>query len=117
VALLGPRQVGKTTLAKAVAASHEGAIVLDLERDCDRAVLTRPELFLPLQRDRLAVLDEVQHMPETFSGLRPQIDADRRTGRFLLGCASGALLRQTGESLAGRISCLESTPFLAADRH
>jgi predicted AAA+ superfamily ATPase len=57
VALLGPRQVGKTTLARAVAASHPGTIVLDLERESDRAVLARPELFLPLYRDRLVVLD------------------------------------------------------------
>ncbi len=116
VALLGPRQVGKTTLAKAVTASHEGAILLDLERESDRAVLTRPELFLPLQRERLIVLDEVQHMPALFADLRPEIDADRRKGRFLLlGSASAALLRQTGESLAGRISYVELTPLLAAE--
>lgn len=116
VALLGPRQVGKTTLAKAVAAGHDGAIVLDLERESDRAVLTRPELFLPLHRDRLVVLDEVQHMPGLFADLRPEIDADRRASRFLLlGSASGALLRQASESLAGRISYVELTPFLAAE--
>lgn len=116
VALLGPRQVGKTTLAKAIAAGHEGAVVLDLERESDRAVLTRPELFLPLYRDRLVVLDEVQHMPGLFADLRPQIDADRRAGRFLLlGSASGALLRQASESLAGRVSYVELTPFLAAE--
>jgi predicted AAA+ superfamily ATPase len=116
VALLGPRQVGKTTLARAVAAGHEGAIVLDLERESDRAVLARPELFLPLHRDRLVVLDEVQHLPGLFAELRPQIDADRRAGRFLLlGSASGALLRQTGESLAGRISYAELAPLLAAE--
>ena len=116
VALLGPRQVGKTTLAKAVAANHPGAIVLDMERESDRAVLTRPELFLPLHRDRLVVLDEVQHLPALFAQLRPEIDADRRAGRFLLlGSASGELLRQTGESLAGRVSYVELTPLLAAE--
>jgi predicted AAA+ superfamily ATPase len=116
VVLLGPRQVGKTTLAQAVAAAHEGAIVLDMERDADRAVLGRPELFLPLHRDRLVVLDEVQHVPALFTRLRPEIDADRRPGRFLLlGSASGALLRQTGESLAGRVSYAELTPLLATE--
>ena len=60
VALLGPRQVGKTTLAQAVAASHAGALLLDLERESDRAALAQPELFLPRYRDRLVVLDEVQ---------------------------------------------------------
>ena len=116
VALLGPRQVGKTTLAKAVTANHPGAIVLDMERESDRAVLTRPELFLPLHRDRLVVLDEVQHLPALFAQLRPEIDADRRAGRFLLlGSASGELLRQTGESLAGRVSYVELTPLLAAE--
>jgi hypothetical protein len=116
VVLLGPRQVGKTTLARAVAAGHPGAIVLDLERESDRAALSRPELFLPLHRDRLLVLDEVQHLPALFSQLRPEIDADRRPARFLLlGSASAELLRQTGESLAGRVAYVELTPFLAAE--
>ena len=112
VALLGPRQVGKTTLALAVAASHPGALVLDMERASDRAAVSRPELFFPLHRDRLVVLDEVQHAPGLFAALRPEIDADRRAGRFLLlGSASGELLRQTAESLAGRVSYLELTPL------
>jgi predicted AAA+ superfamily ATPase len=116
VALLGPRQVGKTTLAQAVASNSPGAIVLDMERESDRAVVSRPELFFPLHRDRLIVLDEVQHAPQIFSALRPEIDADRRPGRFLLlGSASGELLRQTGESLAGRVSYLELAPLLAAE--
>ena len=77
---------------------------------------TRPELFLPLHRHRLVVLDEVQHLPALFADLRPEIDADRHAGRFLLlGSASGALLRQSGESLAGRVSYVELTPFLAAE--
>lgn len=116
VALLGPRQVGKTTLALALAASHPGALVLDMERESDRAAVSQSELFFPLHRDRLVVLDEVQHAPQIFAALRPEIDADRRAGRFLLlGSASGELLRQTVESLAGRVSYLELTPLQVSE--
>jgi uncharacterized protein len=116
VALLGPRQVGKTTLAQAIAAQHPGALVLDMERASDRAAVAHAELFFPAQRQRLVVLDEVQLVPGLFSALRPEIDADRRPGRFLLlGSASAALLRQTGESLAGRVAYLELTPLLVAE--
>ncbi len=113
VAILGPRQVGKTTLAREIAASSPNAIFLDLEREADRARLARADLFFPRHRDHLVVLDEVQTNPDLFAKLRPEIDADRRAGRFLLlGSASGALLRQSAESLAGRIAYLELTPFL-----
>jgi len=116
VVLIGPRQVGKTTLARAVAAQRPGTMVLDLERESDRAAVARPELFFPAHRDRLLVLDEVQHVPQLFAALRPEIDADRRPGRFLLlGSASGELLRQTGESLAGRIATVELTPLLVSE--
>lgn len=116
VALLGSRQVGKTTLARAISARHVGAVFLDLERASDRAVLTEPEVFLPSVRDRLVVLDEVQHLPALFAALRPEIDAHRVPGRFLLlGSASGELLRQTGESLAGRVAYLELSPLLASE--
>jgi uncharacterized protein len=116
VALLGPRQVGKTTLAQAIAAQHPNALLLDMERESDRAAVSRPELFFPQHRHRLVVLDEVQLVPQLFSALRPEIDADRRAGRFLLlGSASGELLRQSGESLAGRIAYVELTPLLVAE--
>ncbi|MDP2787392.1 MAG: ATP-binding protein [Pseudomonadota bacterium] len=116
VVLLGPRQVGKTTLAQAIAAHYPDALFLDLEREADRARLAQPALFLAQHRHQLVVLDEVQTMPELFTALRPEIDAERRPGRFLLlGSASGKLLRQSAESLAGRVAYLELTPFLLTE--
>lgn len=113
VALLGPRQAGKTTLARQVAASTPDARFLDLEKEADRNQLSNADLFFARHRDRLVVLDEVQTLAGLFTRLRPEIDADRHPGRFLLlGSASGPLLRQTAESLAGRIAYLELTPFL-----
>ncbi len=116
VAILGPRQVGKTTLARTIAAKDPGAMLLDLERESDRSALQQPELFFASHRHQFIVLDEVQLMPRLFAAMRPEIDADRRAGRFLLlGSASGELLRQSGESLAGRVSYLELTPLLASE--
>ena len=114
VVLLGPRQVGKTTLAKAIAAHYPGSIFLDMERAADRAQLQGAEAFFAAHRNRLVVLDEVQAFPDIFEALRPEIDAQRSAGRFLLlGSASGKLLRQSAESLAGRVSYLELQPLLA----
>jgi predicted AAA+ superfamily ATPase len=114
--LLGPRQVGKTTLAKAIALQHPRALRLDLQLDSDRAKLSTGSGFLAAHRDRLLVLDEVQYVPGFFAQLRPEIDADRRPGRFLLlGSATGRLLQQSAESLAGRVSYLELSPFLAGE--
>jgi len=116
VVLVGPRQVGKTTLAKAIAAEFPQSIHLDLERPADLAKLADAELFLSRLADRLVVLDEVQRVPELFAVLRVLIDQDRRPGRFLLlGSASPALLRQTSESLAGRVIFHELGPFDIAD--
>ncbi len=116
VVLLGPRQAGKTTLAKQLAATIPETLFLDLERAGDRAALEEPELFLRQNRHRLVVLDEVQHLPDLFAALRPEIDAERRPGRFLLlGSASGKLLRQSSESLAGRVGYLELPPLLASE--
>jgi uncharacterized protein len=116
VAILGPRQVGKTTLARALAAENPNALFLDLERESDRAALTQPELFFAAHRNRLIVLDEVQFVPNLFTALRPEIDAHRQPGRFLLlGSAQGALLQQSAESLAGRVGHVELTPLLAAE--
>jgi len=116
VVLLGPRQVGKTTLARLVAAAYPEALFLDMESEADRARLSQPGAFFARHRERLVVIDEVQALPGIFTALRPEIDAERRPGRFLLlGSASGALLRQAAESLAGRVAYLELTPFLASE--
>jgi predicted AAA+ superfamily ATPase len=111
VALLGPRQVGKTTLAREIGDSRP-SIYLDLESEADRAKLQEPELYLASHADKLVILDEVHRLPDLFQNLRGLIDRGRRagvrTGRFLLlGSASIELLRQSGESLAGRISYFE----------
>ena len=115
VALLGARQVGKTTLARQIGDARE-AVYLDIERPSDRQKLTDPEAYLALHSQRLVILDEVQHMPELFPVLRSLIDEGRRaglnTGRYLLlGSATGELLRQSGESLAGRVAYLELPPL------
>jgi len=115
VALIGPRQVGKTTLAFTLA-EKSSAIYLDLESRADRDKLSDPELFLRQYEDRLVVLDEIHRVPELFQTLRGLIDRARRhgnsTGQFLiLGSASIELLRQSGESLAGRIEYIDMTPL------
>jgi hypothetical protein len=116
VAILGPRQCGKSTLARRLAAGRRDALYLDLERPADRARLAEPELFLARHAARLVCLDEIQRAPEIFAVLRSLIDARRRPGRFLvLGSASRELLRQSSETLAGRIAYLELTPFLAGE--
>jgi predicted AAA+ superfamily ATPase len=111
--LLGPRQCGKSTLARQLLAPRGDAVILDLQDRADRARLQEPELFIEAHRHQLVCLDEIQLLPEFFSLLRAEIDRDRRPGRFLLlGSASGPLLRQSHESLAGRIAQVELTPFL-----
>jgi uncharacterized protein len=111
--LLGPRQCGKSTLARQLLAPRGDAVILDLQDRADRARLQEPELFFEAHRHQLVCLDEIQLLPEFFSLLRAEIDRDRRPGRFLLlGSASGPLLRQSHESLAGRIAQVELTPFL-----
>lgn len=115
VVLLGPRQTGKTTLALAEG-EVRGALYLDLESERDRAKLSEPELYLAGQIGRLVILDEVHRTPGLFPVLRGLIDRARRTSRrsglyLLLGSASLDLLKQSGETLAGRVSYLELTPF------
>jgi len=115
VCLLGPRQTGKTTLALEIAGSRP-SVYLDLESPADAARLSEPELYLDQHRDELVVVDEIQRSPGLFEVLRGVIDRGRREGRgtgmfLLLGSASPALLRQSGETLAGRISYLELEGF------
>ena len=114
VALLGPRQVGKTTLAEVIAEERD-SIYLDLENVADREKLSDAALYLSEHEDKLVILDEVQRVPELFQTLRGLIDKGRRrdirAGRFLLlGSASIDLLKQSGESLAGRIAYVELEP-------
>jgi len=113
VGLVGPRQVGKTSLARELAAQlGTGAVMLDLERPSDLAKLAEPELFLEPLADRLVILDEVQLRPDLFGVLRVLVDAQRRPGRFLiLGSAAPALMAQSSETLAGRIEYLELAPL------
>jgi len=111
VALIGPRQVGKTTLAHAIAEGTD-ALYLDLEAREDRGKLADPALFLSHYEDRLVILDEIHRVPELFAALRGLIDKGRRRGRrhgrfLLLGSASIELLRQSSESLAGRIAFVD----------
>lgn len=118
-ALIGPRQVGKTTLALAISEQTE-ALYLDLEAGADRAKLADPALFLSEYEDRLVILDEIHRAPELFQELRGLIDRGRRAGkglgRFLiLGSASMDLLRQSGESLAGRIEYVPLNPLDVLD--
>jgi predicted AAA+ superfamily ATPase len=119
VALLGPRQAGKTTLALEVAKGRP-AVYLDLESEADRAKLTEPELYLSQHEDKLVILDEIQRTPQLFRSLRGLIDAGRRRGRgkgrfLVLGSASIDLLKQSSESLAGRIRYLELAPLDAGE--
>lgn len=115
VALIGPRQVGKTTLALAIGDGRP-SVYLDLESDADRAKLAEPELYLAEHADKLVILDEVHRLPNLSQNLRGLIDRGRRsgkrTGRFLLlGSASIELPKQSGETLAGRIAYLEMHPI------
>jgi uncharacterized protein len=113
VAVLGPRQVGKTTLVKFLESRiSKNVIYLDLESNQDRNRLQDAELYLSERQDDLIVIDEVQRMPELFPLLRSLIDRHRIPSRFiLLGSASPELLQKSSESLAGRITYLELQPL------
>ena len=115
VALLGPRRVGKTTLAKSVKVDKP-RIYMDLERSSDLAKLEDPELFLTAHTGSLVVLDEIQRLPNLFPLLRSLVDERREQGEhaghfLILGSATPELLRQGSETLAGRVSYFELSPF------
>ncbi len=117
VVLLGPRQVGKTTLAKQIAANWPGgAVYLDLERPADRLRLQDADAYLRAQRGKLVIMDEIHRAPDVFEVLRGIIDDNRqeglRSGQFLLlGSAALDLMRQSSETLAGRVAYLDIAPL------
>lgn len=112
VALLGARQVGKSTIAEIIIKQFPDSIYLDLERPSDLNKLTDPEAFFERFKNRLICLDEIQRVPDIFPNLRGVIDRNKRNSQFLiLGSASRDLIRQSSESLAGRLSYIEITPF------
>lgn len=109
--IIGPRQVGKTTLAKNFAYQRP-SVYLDLEKLSDINKLNDPELFFNSIADHTVILDEIQHKPELFPLIRSLVDEHRVPGRFIiLGSASPELLKQSSESLAGRINYIEMYPF------
>ena len=111
VGIVGPRQIGKTTLAKALM-QDKNAVYLDLESPSDVVRLSDPENYLLSQEGKLLVIDEIQRMPELFPVLRSVIDRNRQNGKFiLLGSASPHLLAKSSETLAGRISFMELQPL------
>ncbi|MDJ0765403.1 MAG: ATP-binding protein [Myxococcota bacterium] len=116
VAILGPRQSGKTTLAKQLVSTSEAAVYLDLENPADLVKLDDPVAYFALHEDKLICLDEIQRIPDLFTTLRSAIDNRDRNGHFLiLGSASPELIRQSSETLAGRIAYRHLTPFLLTE--
>lgn len=116
VAILGPRQCGKSTLAKLIGQKISNFLYIDLEKRSDFQMVSNSELFFHANRNKIICIDEIQLMPELFSYLRSEIDEFRHNGRFiLLGSASRELLQKSSQSLAGRIGYRELTPFIITE--
>lgn len=116
VAILGPRQCGKSTLIKSLSQHFDTIIYLDMQKESDLNKLAEPEIFFEANSDAIICLDEIQLVPKLFSVLRSVIDSNRTNGKFiLLGSASQELIQQTSESLAGRIGMLHLSPFLITE--
>jgi uncharacterized protein len=112
VAVLGPRQCGKSTLVKTLASTWGDSVYLDLQNDADLSKLDQPTYFFQSNVDKIICLDEIQLVPQLFSVLRSVVDKNRQNGKFiLLGSASRDLIQQTSESLAGRIGMVYLAPF------
>jgi hypothetical protein len=117
-AIIGPRQCGKSTLSKVLAREKANVLYLDLEKPSDLRKLDDPEWFLTSMKDKLIIIDEIQRKPELFPVIRSLTDEWAQNGKFLiLGSASKELLRQSSETLAGRISYKKLTPFLWSEVH
>ncbi len=113
VAILGPRQCGKSTVVKRLISKSQHGIYLDLQNQEDLNKLMDPRLFFKAHEEKVICLDEIQLVPELFGSLRSIVDENRQNGKFiLLGSASRDLIQKSSESLAGRIGFLNLTPFL-----
>jgi uncharacterized protein len=119
VGIVGPRQVGKTTLAKILQKDlNTPSLHLDLELDEDLYKLQNPQVYLQMHREKCVIIDEIQRLPTLFPLLRALIDQNRRPAQFIiLGSASPEMVRQSSESLAGRIAYSELTPFSLLEAH
>lgn len=116
VAILGPRQCGKSTLARMMVPHYKNSVYLDLERPSDVRKLQDPELYFNMHKGNLICLDEIQRVPDIFPVMRSIVDDHKKKGHFLLlGSASRDLIKQSSESLAGRIAYRELTPFLYSE--